>query len=67
MQRDVGIDVAKLVDEGRFSWNDKVTKVYPSFRLGERCDHGIGGMRHLVCACTGLPRRDFPTFYRERP
>jgi CubicO group peptidase (beta-lactamase class C family) len=52
--------LAKLVDEGRFSWNDKVTKVYPSFRLGSDTTTASVEMRHLVCACTGLPRRDFP-------
>ena len=52
--------LAKLVDEGRFSWNDKVTKVYPSFRLGSDATTASVEMRHLVCACTGLPRRDFP-------
>jgi CubicO group peptidase (beta-lactamase class C family) len=52
--------LAKLVDEGRFSWNDKVTKVYPSFRLGNDATTASVEMRHLVCACTGLPRRDFP-------
>jgi CubicO group peptidase (beta-lactamase class C family) len=52
--------LAKLVDEGRFSWNDKVTKVYPPFRLGSDATTASVEMRHLVCACTGLPRRDFP-------
>jgi CubicO group peptidase (beta-lactamase class C family) len=52
--------LAKLVDEGRFSWNDKVTKVYPPFRLGSDATTATVEMRHLVCACTGLPRRDLP-------
>src|ERR1700761_65927 len=55
--------LAKLVDEGRFSWNDKVTKVYPSFRLGSDATTASVEMRQLVCACTGLPRRDLPDIF----
>ena len=52
--------LAKLVDEGRFKWTDKVTAIYPSFRLGSDATTASVEMRHLVCACTGLPRRDYP-------
>ncbi len=52
--------LAKLVDEGRFNWTDKVTSIYPPFRLGSDATTASVEMRHLVCACTGLPRRDYP-------
>lgn len=52
--------LAKLVDQGRFAWTDKVTQVYPPFRLGSDATTASVEMRHLVCACTGLPRRDLP-------
>ncbi|RVT40364.1 class A beta-lactamase-related serine hydrolase [Sphingobium algorifonticola] len=50
--------LAKMVDAGKLGWDDKVTKVYPDFRLGsaETTDKVL--VRHLVCACTGLPRKD---------
>jgi hypothetical protein len=37
---------------------EPVVKAYPSFRLGdlELTDKVL--IRHLVCACTGLPRKD---------
>lgn len=50
--------LAKLVDEGRLRWDDPVTKVYPTFRLGSTETTAKTLIRHLVCACTGLPRKD---------
>jgi CubicO group peptidase (beta-lactamase class C family) len=40
-------------------WDDKVTKVYPTFRLGSDKTTQSVLVKHLVCACTGLPRKDF--------
>lgn len=50
--------LATLVDEGKLDWDSPVTSVYPGFRLGsdETTSHVL--MKHLVCACTGLPRKD---------
>lgn len=50
--------LATLVDEGKFGWDSKVTDVYPDFRLGNNATTAQVKMRHLVCACTGLPRKD---------
>ncbi|MEN0063563.1 MAG: serine hydrolase domain-containing protein [Myxococcota bacterium] len=50
--------LAKLVEEERFEWDDPVTEVYPAFRLGDEATTAQVRMRHLVCACTGLPRQD---------
>jgi len=50
--------LATLVDERKFAWDDPVTKVYPSFRLGDAATTAQVEMRHLVCACTGLPNKD---------
>lgn len=59
--------LAKLVDEGRLSWDQPVTSIYPAFKLGDRDLTSKVLIRHLVCACTGLPRRDFEwTFGRSR-
>lgn len=59
--------LAKLVDEGRLSWDQPVIQAYPAFRLGDRSLASKVLIRQLVCACTGLPRRDFEwTFGRSR-
>lgn len=50
--------LAKEVDRGTFTWDTPVTKVYPAFKLGsaETTEHVL--MKHLICACTGMPRQD---------
>lgn len=48
-----------LADEGKLRWDQKVTELYPAFRLGSDATTKAVEVRHLVCACTGLPRRDF--------
>lgn len=48
-----------LADEGKLSWDQHVTDLYPSFRLGDDATTSSVEVRHLVCACTGLPRKDF--------
>jgi CubicO group peptidase (beta-lactamase class C family) len=48
-----------LADEGRLRWDQKVTELYPAFRLGSDEVTRSVEVRHLVCACTGLPRKDF--------
>ena len=51
--------LAKLADRGKLAWDEPVTQVYPTFRLGSEATTAKVLMRHLVCACTGLPRKDF--------
>lgn len=48
-----------LADEGKLRWDQKVTDLYPSFRLGSDEVTNSVLVRHLVCACTGLPRKDY--------
>ena len=62
--------LAKLVDEGRFAWDTPVVQVYPSFKVGDPEVTKRLLFKHLVCACTGLPRQDFEwlfTFDRSSP
>ncbi|MEA3337203.1 MAG: alpha/beta fold hydrolase [Chloroflexota bacterium] len=50
--------MAQLVDEGVFDWATPVTEILPTFRVA---DPGITDeitMRNMVCACSGVPRRD---------
>ncbi len=51
--------LAELVDEGKLRWDEPVTEAYPDFRLGDAETTRQVLVKHLVCACTGLPRQDF--------
>jgi CubicO group peptidase (beta-lactamase class C family) len=51
--------LAELVDEGKLRWDEPVVEAYPTFRLGSPETTRKVLIRHLVCACTGLPRKDF--------
>ena len=55
--------LAKLVEEGKLSWQDPVTKHYPSLRLASAEQTKALRMWHLMCACTGVPRRDMPILF----
>lgn len=48
-----------LADEGKLRWDQRVVDLYPSFRLGSDATTQATLVRHLVCACTGLPRKDY--------
>jgi CubicO group peptidase (beta-lactamase class C family) len=51
--------LAKLVDAGKLDWNARAVDVYPSFKLGNADTTGKVLVKHLVCACTGVPRQDY--------
>ena len=51
--------LAELVDEKKIRWDQPVTEVYPGFKLGDAETTRQVLVKHLVCACTGLPRQDF--------
>lgn len=47
-----------------------MTKIYPSFKVADQEVTKRVLLKHLVCACTGLPRQDFEwlfTFARSSP
>jgi CubicO group peptidase (beta-lactamase class C family) len=48
--------LAKLVDEKRLTWDTLVTGILPSFKLGSAETTAQVRVKHLICACTGLPR-----------
>ncbi|HSP34765.1 MAG TPA: serine hydrolase domain-containing protein, partial [Thermoanaerobaculia bacterium] len=56
--------LAKLVDEGKFTWDTHVTSVLPSFKLGDADTTRQVLIKHLICACTGLPRQDFEWLFQ---
>ncbi|HKP29477.1 MAG TPA: serine hydrolase domain-containing protein, partial [Gemmatimonadales bacterium] len=50
--------LAKLVEKKKFDWNTPVTTLLPSFKLGDSATTRQVLVKHLICACTGLPRQD---------
>ena len=50
--------LAKLVEERKLTWETPVTTLLPSFRLGDADTTRRVLVKHLICACTGLPRQD---------
>jgi CubicO group peptidase (beta-lactamase class C family) len=51
--------LARLVDEHRLTWDTPVTSLFPKFRLGSPETTRSVLVKHLICACTGMPRQDF--------
>jgi CubicO group peptidase (beta-lactamase class C family) len=56
--------LAKLLDEGKLTWETPVTRLLPSFRLGDPETTKRVLVKHLICACTGLPRQDFEWLFQ---
>jgi len=55
--------LAKLVNEHRLTWDTPVTQLFPSFKLGDaETTHSVL-VKHLICACTGMPRQDLEWFF----
>ena len=56
--------LAKLLDEKKLTWETPVTKLLPSFKLGDADTTSRVLVKHLICACTGLPRQDFEWLFQ---
>jgi CubicO group peptidase (beta-lactamase class C family) len=56
--------LAKLLDEGKLTWETPVTKLLPSFQLGDPDTTRRVLVKHLICACTGLPRQDLEWLFK---
>lgn len=56
--------MARLIDQGAFAWTTPVTDLLPNFRLADSDMTAKLQMRHTVCACTGMPRRDADFLFR---
>ena len=61
--------LAEDVDAGKLRWDEPVVEAYPAFRLGDPAVTKQVRIRHLVCACTGMPRQDSEMLfnYLKRP
>jgi len=56
--------LAALVDAGTLAWDQPVTEIYPAFALGDAATTAATRVRHLVGACTGLPRKDLEWLFQ---
>ena len=56
--------LARLVAEGKLTWDTPVTSVLPSFKLGDADTTRQVKIRQLICACTGLPRQDLEWLFQ---
>ncbi|MDX2141585.1 MAG: serine hydrolase domain-containing protein [Chloroflexota bacterium] len=55
--------MAALVDEGIIDWDTPVVDVLPDFAVADPELTQQITIRNLVCACTGVPRRDFELIF----
>lgn len=51
--------MAQAVDAGVFAWDTPVIEVLPTFAVADPDITQTITMENLVCACSGVPRRDF--------
>ncbi len=54
---------ATLVDAGVFAWDTPVTRLLPSFALGDADVTRKVALWHMSCACTGMPRQDLEDLF----
>lgn len=55
--------LATLVDDGLLDWETPVVDILPTFAVNDPERTQQIHVRHLVCACTGVPRRDFELLF----
>ena len=58
--------LARLVAEGKMTWDTPVTSLLPSFKLGDADTTKKVNVRQLICACTGLPRQDLEWLFEYK-
>ncbi len=55
--------MATLVDDGHMAWDTPAVKILPGFAVADPALTPKITMRDLVCACTGVPRRDMELLF----
>jgi CubicO group peptidase (beta-lactamase class C family) len=50
--------LAKLVDAKKIAWDSPAVSLLPQFKLGDPDTTKKVEVKHLICACTGMPRQD---------
>jgi len=58
--------LGKLVDEKKLTWETPATSLLPKFKLGDADTTSKVLVKHLICACTGMPRQDFEWLFEYK-
>lgn len=58
--------MATLVDDQKMQWDTPAIQILPGFAVADPALSQKITMRNLVCACTGVPRRDFELIFNAR-
>jgi len=58
--------LANLVDRRKLRWDQPVSELDPTFRLGDAETTRQVLVKHLICACTGMPRQDLEWIFEYR-
>ena len=57
--------LARAVDAGKLRWDQPAADAYPGFKLADPDITKSVQIRHLVCACTGMPRQDLEWLFAD--
>lgn len=57
--------LARAVDAGKLRWDQPAADTYPGFKLADPEVTRSVQIRHLVCACTGMPRQDLDWLFAD--
>ncbi len=57
--------LARAVDAGKLRWDQPAAEAYPGFKLADAEVTKSVQIRHLVCACTGMPRQDLDWLFAD--
>ena len=57
--------MAQMVDEGTMNWDTPVIEILPSFAVADPDVTQTITMENMVCACTGVPRRDLELIFNS--
>lgn len=55
--------LAKLVDEKKLTWETPASELFAAFKLGDAETTAKVLVKHLICACTGMPRQDMEMLF----
>jgi CubicO group peptidase (beta-lactamase class C family) len=59
--------LAREADRNRIRWDEPAVQAYPRFRLADPDITRQVLIRHLICACTGMPRQDLEWLFEGGP
>jgi len=59
--------LAREVDRHRLRWDEQAIEAYPRFKLADPDITRQVLIKHLICACTGMPRQDLELLFEGGP